>query len=134
MDDRTNQLSVFTVDLSGVHREALDSELENNSNVVVEHHPGWVFAMSHADIVVVEADSGTGKEALEMLRMFQSDKSPCVVMYADDGQGGVSARGGADYRIPPALCRRIEQALGHARHRMLHNKAIPDALPDVLHG
>ena len=38
MDDRTNQLSVFTVDLSGVHREALDSELENNPTVVVEHH------------------------------------------------------------------------------------------------
>lgn len=136
MDNRADEIRVFTVDLASSHREALEQALERNPEVVVEHHPGWVFAMSHAHVVVVEADSGTGKEALEMLRMFQGDKVPCVVMYTDDGQAGsaTSARaaGGTKSQVPPALCRRIEQALGRVRDQMLHNRGIPEAFPDVL--
>ena len=139
MGNTINEIRVFTVDLASAHREALEMELERSPEVVVEHHPGWVFSMAHADVVVVEEDSGTGKEALDMLRMFQGDrKAPCVVMYTDDGEGAGatrSARSGKEDqpRAPEALCRRIEQVLGQVRHRMVHERVIPETLPDVLH-
>ena len=116
MDGHSKVIQVFTVDLNPALRASLDASLSQNTGIAIQHCSGWVFGMARADVLILDSNSGVGKEAMAMLRSFRRDKSACLVIYADEGST-ISTRGVAG-NGNQEMCAKITQALERAQQNL----------------
>lgn len=125
MDGHARVIQVFTVDLPPALRAGLDAALAQQADVLVQHSPGWVFGMARADVLILDPNAGAGKEAMDMLRNFRRDRSPCLVVHADQSAAQLSKTAAAQAR--PEICARIARALEIAQQNLDNASATPQS-------
>jgi len=135
MDALSDEVRVMTVGLKRSCQQAIEIELRAYPDISVEHHPAWAIAALRADVVIVEADSGRGKEAIDMLTSFRGPKMPMLVMYSEDEEMVASMKKAAPKtemgRVPPGFCNRLKRVLTNVQ---CHRPNLSDSLtslPDV---
>jgi len=84
MDTRASKVLVATVGLNEGQRALIDEHCRRLEGVELAHANAWTFGLLRARLLIVDMDSGVGKEALNMLDEFKESAGrgrPVVLRY-----------------------------------------------------
>lgn len=71
MNAQSTQVSVATVGLSAADQAMIDEQCLHIGSMELSHHPAWTFGLLRAQVLIVDMDSGVGRETLDMLDSFK---------------------------------------------------------------